>query len=94
MRLSHWGRVHGHQGQEECRTQELVLADISSEYPVIMLPTNLGSVWRYFWFQKGIIASCQLDLPQGIALLNSLANVRLRLLAPPLPGPIQIPICN
>ena len=53
---------------------ELVLADIPSEYPVIMLLTNLGSVWRYFWFQKGIIASCQLDLPRGIAFLNSLAN--------------------
>ncbi|KAF8448434.1 hypothetical protein BGX38DRAFT_1188964 [Terfezia claveryi] len=53
---------------------ELVLADIPSEYPVIMLLTDLGSIWRYFWFQMGIIASCQFDLPRGIAFLGLLAN--------------------
>ncbi|KAF8420362.1 hypothetical protein EV426DRAFT_719311 [Tirmania nivea] len=42
---------------------ELVLADIP-----------LRSIWRYFWFQKGIIASCQFDLPGGIAFLDLLTN--------------------
>ncbi|KAF8425345.1 hypothetical protein BGX38DRAFT_1237047 [Terfezia claveryi] len=53
---------------------ELVLADIPSEYPVIMLLTDLGSIWRYFWFQMDTIASCQLDLPRGIAFFDLIAN--------------------
>jgi hypothetical protein len=53
---------------------ELLLANVVSQYPVIMLLTDLGSNWRYFWLQKGTIAYDALDLSPGAALLQLIAS--------------------
>jgi hypothetical protein len=49
---------------------ELLLANVVSQYPVIMLLTDLGSNWTYFWLQKGTIAYDVPKLRRGVALLE------------------------
>jgi hypothetical protein len=49
---------------------ELLLANVVSRYPVIMLLTDLGENWTYFWLQKGTIAYDKLNLRRGVALLE------------------------
>ena len=42
---------------------ELILAkNIPSEHPVMLLLTNLGGIWHYYWLQKGTIAYNEFDL--------------------------------
>jgi hypothetical protein len=53
---------------------ELLLANVVSQYPVIMLLTDLGSNWRYFWLEKGTIAYNAFELNHGVALLGLIAS--------------------
>jgi hypothetical protein len=53
---------------------ELLLANVVSQYPVIMLLTDLGSNWRYFWLEKGTIAYNAFELNHGVALLGLITS--------------------
>ena len=55
-------------------TVELLLMNASSNFPATMLLTDLRDTWRYFWLEGFTIASCQLDLKQGIAYLDQIAR--------------------
>jgi len=53
---------------------ELITANIFSEYPVMILLTDLGEEWQFFWLEKGWIVDCIFDLKKGITLLETIAQ--------------------
>ena len=53
---------------------KMLLVNVASQYPVIMLLTDLRYVWRYFWLRKGTIAFKQFDLAHGIAFMDYIAG--------------------
>jgi hypothetical protein len=55
-------------------TIELLLANVVSQYPVIMLLTDLRNNWTYFWLQKGTVAYDVLELSRGVALLGLITS--------------------
>lgn len=62
---------------EDCiqAVMQLIAAGIYSNYPVVVLLTDLGGHWQFFWFQIGYIVSCTLDLRRGITLLEAIVGV-------------------
>ncbi|RUS13436.1 hypothetical protein BC937DRAFT_95340 [Endogone sp. FLAS-F59071] len=53
---------------------ELISANLSSNYAVVMVLTNFGSYWRFFWLERGAIVSCDFGLQEGTALLEAIVN--------------------
>ncbi|RUP47903.1 hypothetical protein BC936DRAFT_145196 [Jimgerdemannia flammicorona] len=51
---------------------KLLVANIHSVHAVVMILTDLGSKWQFFWLEKGTVVDCRLDLPQAITLLESI----------------------
>ena len=55
-------------------TVELLFMNASSNSSATMLLIDLRDTWRYFWLEGFTIASCQLDLKQGITCLDQIAT--------------------
>ena len=61
---------------------ELILTN-PSEYPVVMVLTDLGNTWRFFWLERRQVVSSNFDLHHGVSLLQFIV-FPARLLHPPL----------
>ena len=55
---------------------ELCTANIYSEYPVIMVLTDLRDIWIFFWLQvDGFVVDCSFsDIRSGIVVLQDIVN--------------------
>ncbi|RUS26986.1 hypothetical protein BC938DRAFT_483861 [Jimgerdemannia flammicorona] len=53
---------------------ELLAASVHSVYSVVMILTDLGPNWHFFWLEKGAIVQCKFDLPGGITFFESIAH--------------------
>ncbi|RUS22568.1 hypothetical protein BC937DRAFT_88444 [Endogone sp. FLAS-F59071] len=53
---------------------ELITANIFSEYPVVMLLTNLKEHWQFFWLERGCVVDCVFDLKESITLLETIVQ--------------------
>lgn len=54
---------------------ELLAADIFSNFPVVMVLTDLKQYWQFFWFSRGNVVSCRLDLKRAIAMLGGILRM-------------------
>jgi len=53
---------------------ELITANLCSIYPVVMVLTDLGERWQFFWLQRGWVVDCVFDLKKGITLLETIVQ--------------------
>ena len=50
---------------------ELIVANLYSKYPAVMLLTDLREDWHFFWLEVGQVVDCVFDLKSGITLLET-----------------------
>lgn len=53
---------------------KLLIASLSLNYAIVIVLTDLGNVWHFFWLEKGMTVSCELNLLQAINLLESITE--------------------
>jgi len=53
---------------------ELIVASIYSEYSVVMVLTDLGEDWQFFWLERGCVVDCVFDLKESITLLERIVQ--------------------
>lgn len=54
---------------------ELLATEIFSDIPVVMVPTNLKQYWQFFWFSRGNVVSCKLDLRRAVTMLEGILRM-------------------
>jgi len=50
---------------------ELIAANIYSEYPLVIVLTDLDKTWQFFWLEIGMIVDCTFELSKAITLIES-----------------------
>lgn len=54
---------------------ELLAAGIFSNFPVVMVLTDLKQYWQFFWFSRGSVVSCKLDLRRAVTMLEGILRM-------------------
>jgi hypothetical protein len=73
---------------------ELITANVGSvRYPVVMLLTDLGKHWQFFWLQTKKVVDCVFDLKEGITLLETIVQQPCPFVSQPTPNAPYLQRC-
>ena len=53
---------------------ELIAANIYSEYPLVIVLTDLDKTWQFFWLEIGMIVDCTFELSKAIILIETVVS--------------------